>query len=83
MNTENQIEIYQAADGQTQIEVQLQGPSGSHKPRWWACLGVTSRWCRAISVTRSRKVRSAIKAICKRCILQIPTAPPSFMTWMW
>jgi prophage maintenance system killer protein len=54
MNTENQIEIYQAADGQTQIEVQLQGDTV-----WLSQAQMVDLFGRDVSVI-SRHIRNAI-----------------------
>jgi prophage maintenance system killer protein len=54
MNTEKQIEIYQATDGQTQIEVQLQGDTV-----WLSQAQMVDLFGRDVSVI-SRHIRNAI-----------------------
>jgi len=54
MNIENQIEIYQAADGQTQIEVRLQGDT-----TWLSQAQMVDLFGRDQSVV-SRHIRNAV-----------------------
>ena len=75
MSTDKQIEIHQATDGQTEIEVHLEADTV-----WLSQVQMVELFGRDVSVI-SRHICNALKekeisrkAICKKCKLQIPTA---------